>query len=227
MNDDRGLTATWHRLTEVRDSLGDEHMTIPASEIIARDKRRRARHWLTVTGAACAAIGVAVAVTLASGSPARTRPERRHTQLATWTVHTNPDGTVTFTLQSLSNPAKLQRALAKAGVPAVIRWKEICEAGGPGQPLLGNEAAFMVNNSPLGAGVGAYFSTLGWPAGNSGLDWSWTVIPSKMPHGGHFVISAMPGQVPAGDLQAVWEFAKTSAPIGCAKFVKPTQQLVP
>jgi hypothetical protein len=33
------------------------------------------------------------------------------------------------------------------------------------------------------------------------------------------VISAVPGPVPAGDFQAVWEFAHTSAPITCAKHV--------
>ena len=42
MNDDPTLTALRHRLTEVRDWLDDVHMTIPASEIFARDRRRRA-----------------------------------------------------------------------------------------------------------------------------------------------------------------------------------------
>jgi hypothetical protein len=219
MNDDPAVTATWHLLTEARDSLGDEDMTIPASEIFARDRKRRARRWLAATGAACAAIGVAAAVALAPGSPARPAKERGHTQLAAWTVQTNRDGTVTFTLQNTSHPARLQRALAKAGVRAVVRWGEICEAGGPGQPLIGGESSFIENNSPM-PGVGAYLSTMGMPVG-----WSWTVIPSKMPRDGQFVISAIPGPVPTGDIAAVWEFAKTSAPIACAKFVKPGQRL--
>ena len=135
MNDDPALAAVSHRLTQARDLLADEHMTIPASEIIARDKRRRARHWLAAGGAACAAIGLAVALTIAPGRSARPGPG--HAQLAAWTVHTNPDGTVTFTLQNTSHAAQLQRALAKAGVPAVVRSGEICLAGGRGQPLLG------------------------------------------------------------------------------------------
>jgi hypothetical protein len=221
MNDDPALTPAWHRLTEVRDSLGNEHMTIPASEIFARDKRRRARRWLTATGAACAAIGVAAAVTLAPGSPARPRPEPGHTRLAAWTVHTNRDGTVTFTLQNTSQPARLQQALAKAGIPAVVRWGEICMAGGPGQPLLSTGDFITTGMIP---GVSSFFSAVGEPGGNPALGWSWTVIPRKIPRNGQFVISAVPGPVPADDIEAVWEFAKTSAPIACAKFLRPGQE---
>jgi hypothetical protein len=133
-------------------------------------------------------------------------------------VRTNPDGTVTFTLNNTSHPAQLQRALARAGVPAVVRWGEICEAGGTGQPLMGM-TGFMKSNSPFAADLGSFFAVNGGPGPDPNLGWSWTVIPSKIPHGGHFVISAMPGPVPADDFQAVWEFAKTSAPITCARHV--------
>lgn len=220
MNDDTEL-AVRHRITEVRDSLGDVHMTIPVGEIIARDKRRRVRRGLAATGAACAAAGVAVAVALAlaAGSPARQQPQPA--QLAAWTVHANPDGTVTFTLRNTSHPARLQRALAEAGVPAVVRWGQICEAGGKGQPLMNTEA-FVKASSVPGAvsGIGSWFALQGGTTANPDLDWSWTVIPGKIPHGGQFVISAVPGSVPASDIQAVWEFAHTSAPLTCARHVK-------
>src|SRR5215469_13098174 len=74
MNDDPMLTALRHRLTEVRDSLGDVHMTAPGREVFARDRGRRARHRLAAAvGAAAAvtaALGTAVALTVGSAPPA-------------------------------------------------------------------------------------------------------------------------------------------------------------
>jgi hypothetical protein len=202
-------------------NVASESTAIPASEITVRHTKPRARRRLVAVAAGCAAAGLAVALTLAPGSRGNSaRPGPAHAQLAAWTVRTNPGGTVTFTLRNTSHPAQLQRALAKAGVPAVVRWGKICEAGGPGQPLMGgDEASFMTNGSAMDAGSGPFFATLGGQGTNPDLNWSWTLIPSKIPHGGHFVISAMPGPVPASDFQAVWEFAKTSAPITCATHV--------
>jgi hypothetical protein len=215
MNDDPALTALRHRLTKARESLGGEHMTIPASEIFARDKRHRARRWLAAGGAACSATGLAVALTLAPGSSARPG----QVQLAAWTVRTNPDGTVTFTLRNTSHPALLQQTLAKAGVPAVVRWGKICQAGGQGQRLMSTEGFVKASAAP---GVASYFAMMGGGSGASpDLGWSWTVTPGKIPRGGQFVISAMPGRVPANDIQAMWEFAHTSAPITCARLMKP------
>jgi len=216
MADDPALAAVSHRLTQARDLLAGERMTIPASEIMARDKRRRARRWKVAAGAACAATGLAVALALAPGSPAGPAPG--HVQLAAWTVRANPGGTVTFTLNNTSHPAQLQRALAKAGVPAVVRWGEICEAGGPGQPLL-DTTGFVTANSMFARDVASFFASMGGHGPNPVLGWTWTVIPSKIPHDGRFVISALPGPVPADDFQAVWEFAKISAPITCATHV--------
>ena len=221
MNNDAEL-AVRNRLTEVRDSLADVHMTIPATEIIARDGRHRARRRrrLTAAGAACAAAGVAVALALAQGSPARPAPQRA--QLAAWTVNTNPDGTVTFTLRNTSHPAQLQHALAEAGVPAVVRWGQICVAGGKGQPLMNTQSFVKSGSSPgIATGITSYLALQGGTSANPDLDWSWTVIPSKIPCGGQFVISAIPGSVPASDIQAVWEFVHSSAPLTCAVHMKP------
>ena len=59
MNDDGTLTALRNRLHEVRDSLGDVHMTVPASAIFAGAKKRR-RRGVAAAGAACAALGLAL-----------------------------------------------------------------------------------------------------------------------------------------------------------------------
>lgn len=221
MNDDPVLAALTHRLTEARDALADEHMSIPASEILARGRRRRARDWLMAAAAACAAAGLAVSLTLAAGShapgnPAQPGPAR----LAAWTVVTNPDGTVTFTLRNTSHPVQLEHALARAGVPAVVRWGKICQAGG----LMNTETFVKGSSAPgLAGGTTAWFAVQGGsdPEANLDLGWSWTVIPSKIPHSGHFVISAVPGSIPASDIQALWEFARTSAPVTCARLMKP------
>jgi hypothetical protein len=226
MDDDHSLAALRYRLTEVRESLGDEHLAIPVSEIFARDKRRRTRRRMAGVAACCAAIGVAAVLMLVPGSPARSarsaRPEPGRAQLAAWTVRTNPDGTVTFTLRNTSHPAELQRALAAAGVPAIVRWGEICQAAGPGQHHLMSTEGFVKLRTPREpSGITSYFALLGGSPAEPDLNWSWTVIPGQIPRGGEFVISAIPGSVPAKDIQAVWEFVHSSSSIVCARLVKP------
>ena len=119
MTDETTLTALRHRLAEVRDSMSDVHMTIPDSAIFANAKKRRTRRGIAAAmTAVCAAIGVAVALVLPGG---QTRAV--HVHLAAWSVDTNSNGTVTVTIrQMLGNPAGLQQALAKDGVPALVRY---------------------------------------------------------------------------------------------------------
>ncbi len=78
MSNDGTLTAIKARLAEVRDSLGEAHPSIPASEIIARADGRRVRRRLIsgTTGVLALAAGAAVAVTalLPASHPAPTGP---------------------------------------------------------------------------------------------------------------------------------------------------------
>jgi hypothetical protein len=125
MNDDTTLSVVRDCLGEARDCLRAEHMNTPASAIIARARRRRMRRGLSAAAAACAAAGLAVILALAlpSGSPARAV----HVHLAAaWSVDTNSNGTVTITVRQLTHAAQLERALAQAGVPAVVTPGQEC-----------------------------------------------------------------------------------------------------
>jgi hypothetical protein len=119
VTDETTLTALRHRLAEVCDSMSDVHMTIPDSAIFANASKRRTRRGIAAAmTAVCAAIGLAVAFGLPGG-----QGRGVHVHLAAWSVDTNSNGTVTVTIrQMLGNPAGLQQALARDGVPALVRY---------------------------------------------------------------------------------------------------------
>ena len=123
MNNDHTLTALKDHLAEVRDSLGEAHPSIPASEIIARARRRRVRRRLIpgMTTVLVLAAGAAVAVTalLPASHPASHQPR---VQLAAWTVVQQPGGIIHVTVRELRDPAGLQAALRADGVPASVSF---------------------------------------------------------------------------------------------------------
>jgi hypothetical protein len=123
VNNDHALTELKDRLAEMRDSLGEAHPSIPASEIIARARRRRARRRVIpgITGVLALAAGAAVAVTalLPAGHPASQQPR---VQLAAWTVVQQPGGIIHVTVSELRDPAGLQAALRADGVPASVSF---------------------------------------------------------------------------------------------------------
>jgi hypothetical protein len=60
--------------------------------------------------------------------------------LAAWSVHTHPDGTVTINVRQMSDPDGLRDTLAKAGVPAVVSVRKAgqatsCSPGGDEVPV--------------------------------------------------------------------------------------------
>ncbi len=215
MTDDAALTALASRLAAVRDSMSGVRMTRPASEIFARANKRRSRRVLAAAGAACAAIGIALALAVPAS---QARPV--HVHLAAWSVDTNPNGTVTFKLRNTSQPARLQHVLAQAGVPAMVRRGEICLARGRHVLLPTQGIVSYLNGRPTP--LGSVFLLMGGHGPSKPLNWSWTITPSKIPQGDRFVISAVPGhRVSASHIQAAWEFVPASAPVTCAKSVKP------
>jgi hypothetical protein len=221
MTDDAMLTVLTNRLAEVRDSVSGVRMTRPASEIFASASKRRSRRVLAVAGAACAAIGIVVALAASAG---QARPV--HVHLAAWSVDTNPNGTVTFKLRNTSQPARLQHVLAQAGVPAMVRRGEICLAQGR-HVLLPTQGIIKVTGVSVYVNgrrtqPGSVFLLMGAPGASKPLNWSWTITPSKIPQSARFVISAVPGdRVSPDHIQAAWEFVPSSAPVTCAKSVKP------
>jgi hypothetical protein len=218
MTDDATLTALANRLAEVRDSVSGVRMTRPASEIFASAHKRRRRRVLAAAGAACAAIGIVVALAVPGG---QARPV--HVHLAAWSVDTHPDGTVTFRLRNTSQPALLQHVLAEAGVPAMVRQGEICLARGRHVLLPTQGIVSDLNGRPTPMGSAFLLMGGGRHGRNQLLNWAWTITPAKIPTGTRFVISAVPGdRVSPTHIQAAWEFIPASAPVTCAKSVKPS-----
>jgi hypothetical protein len=123
VNNDHTLTAIKDRLAEVRDSLGEAHPSIPASEIIARASRRRVRRRLIpgMAGVLALAAGATVAVIalLPASHPASHQPR---VQLAAWTVVRQPGGIIHITISELRDPAGLQATLRADGVPASVSF---------------------------------------------------------------------------------------------------------
>ena len=107
----------------------------------------------------------------------------------------------------------------------MVRWGEICLAQGR-HDLLSTQGfvktSIRGNTFPEKYQPESFFATLGGQRHTPWLDWSWIITPSKIPPGGRFVISAIPpDRVPADDIQSVWEFVHSSAPVACARLMKP------
>lgn len=222
MNDDHALAIIRDRLAQARDCLGEMPPTVPASQIMARVGRRRARRRLVSAAAACAAAGLTTLglllppESLVPAFPSANHARSVHVNLAAWSVNTNSDGTVSFQLRSIAQPARLQQVLADAGVPAMVRWGQICLAQGAHATL--PTWGFVKVDGLSGPQPGSVFLLMSGGDATGTLNWSWTITPSKIPHGTQFVISALPGNaVPPGDIQAEWEFVLASAPVKCAK----------
>ena len=131
MNDHDTLAAVRRGLAEVCESLAGVHLDAPATELMTRaDKRRRCRRRrrLSATGAACAAAVLAGAVAVSSGGagPAGGTGHQVHVHLAGWSVDSNGNGTVLVTVHQLTHAKQLERALADAGVPAIVTPGENC-----------------------------------------------------------------------------------------------------
>jgi hypothetical protein len=152
---------------------------------------------LVLAGAATAAVAVAAAMLLTVGPLSGSRaPAAVHVNLAAWSVNTSPNGTVTFVVKKMSDPARLEHVLAEAGVPAIVRFGENCRARGQTLPLKGVVAG--------PAYVGGAAGRPEWANGRPYPDWAYTITPSAMPTGSRFMISVGPGPDPGNPTNYQW-----------------------
>jgi hypothetical protein len=154
MNDDDMLSLVRDRMTRARDDLGSVHMEQPASAVLHRARSRRMRHRLYGAAAGTGVLGVALAVGLgavstggtaggtavavAAGSPSgasgASATQAVHVNLDAWSVNTAANGTVELTIKQLRDKAELEKALAAAGIPAVVSFGEVCQAADGSNP---------------------------------------------------------------------------------------------
>lgn len=193
MNEDHTLTVVREHLARARDSLGEQYPSIPASKIIARSRMRRGRRWLATAGTAGAAMGLAVALTLSSGVPG----QAVHVHTAAWSVDTNSNGTVTVTVHQLTHAAELERALAGAGVPAIVTSPESCLQGTQNRHT---NAGVTVSDNPPGL----------------------TITPSRLPTGTKLLFSVIPVVVNGTKSTGFgWGLVKNGQPLHCIRVHYP------
>jgi hypothetical protein len=144
-----------------------------------REVRRRRRVAGTVALAVILAAGLGLALPAHRPLPAH-QPAKSQApmQLAAWSVDPRPDGTVVLTIRQLARADQLTDALKKAGIPALVEFKQIdvaqtrmvgCEDQQPALQLLddvmppqlshanGAERVFEIHRASMPAGTSLHF----------------------------------------------------------------------
>jgi hypothetical protein len=173
---------------------------------------RHRRRPLALAGAAAAAGALAASgILLSTGGQA---PRGVHVNLAAWSVNTNPNGTVTVKMKNISDPSRLEHVLAEAGIPALVRWGEVCWAP-PAQYL---PTAGIVNGPDYVGGTAPPVLIRGLPYPNV----VWTFTPSSMPAGARYMITAVPvNRVPPNRGGMMWGLIRDGAHLTCGSSVPP------
>jgi hypothetical protein len=181
MNDTTLSAVVKVQLTAVHDSLSTVHLTIPASEIIARARRRRTRQRRTaLAGAGALAVGVVLAAVV-SGSVPHTANGAGPVQLTAWTVTKLADGDIYVQIRELRDPAGLQARLRADGVPASVTFdsqqNQVCHPYPADMALLERvfPKSYQSGPPPLPDGV-IVISPSGLPA-DAGVHLSGSISP--------------------------------------------------
>ncbi|MFF6993252.1 hypothetical protein [Streptomyces sp. NPDC010273] len=166
-------------LTALRDSLDDITMSTPVEKIEAEGRRRRNRRRIVGTAGIAAAAALAVTVPMFS-NPRSTAPPTAgnsirgvHVQTAAYTVDTKTDGTIVATWDKgayFSDHAGLEKALAAAGFPVLVKVGEFCKGSNDDGTL-----------DPAGQGPGVDKVMRGSDGSNGRVNF--TFYPSAMPAG--------------------------------------------
>jgi hypothetical protein len=138
-------------LLQARDALSGAHMETPVEAILAKGSSRRHRRRLVQLSAAVAASGalaMGLATVIGSGSPAPAPGTTIRT--AAFTLARNANGTASLTLNQgqVFDPATLQQALARDGIPALVQTGTYCTST-PAPPSSGVVSIQLPDGSPV------------------------------------------------------------------------------
>ena len=137
-------------LLQARDALSEARMETPVEAILATGRSRRHRRRLAQLSAAVAASGalaLGLAAVVGSGSPA---PALGTIRTAAFTLARNANGTASLKLNQdqVFDPAVLQQALARDGIPALVQTGIFCRST-PAPPSSGVLSIQLPNGQPV------------------------------------------------------------------------------
>jgi hypothetical protein len=137
-------------LLQTRDALSGTRMETPVEAILATGQSRRHRRRLVQLSAAVAASGalaLGLAAAVGSASPA---PAPGTIRTAAFTLARNANGTASLTLNQgqVFDPAALQQALSRDGIPALVHTGTYCTST-PAPPSSGVLSVQLPDGSPV------------------------------------------------------------------------------
>jgi hypothetical protein len=138
-------------LLQARDALSGTRMETPVEAILAKGRSRRHRRRLVQLSAAgvaasgCLALGLAAVV--GSGSPAPA-PGTIRTAAFTLALHANGTASLKLNQDQTFDPAALQQALARDGIPALVQTGTFCTST-PAPPSSGVVSIQLPDGSPV------------------------------------------------------------------------------
>jgi hypothetical protein len=140
-------------LLQARDALSGARMETPVEAILAKGRSRRHRRRLVQLSAAgvaasgCLALALGLAAIVGSGSPA---PLPGTIRTAAFTLARNANGTASLKLNQgqTFDPAALQQALARDGIPALVQTGIFCTST-PAPPSSGVVSIELPDGSPV------------------------------------------------------------------------------
>lgn len=164
-------------LAEVRQTLGDLHMTIATEAIVKRGGALRARRrgFMTAALVGALALPALVAASLLAPTPA----------LAAWSVNKAPGGAVDVTIRQLDDIAGLEAQLRGDGAPSLVTASFAIPAS----------CTEWLGGAYSTADIVTLANESGLPASN-GVEF--TVHPSAIPQGALLWLGLAPTGAPAG-----------------------------